>query len=57
MDSTLAGFKRLSIKRRDMSLIFNPDVSMPENYRAAASLFNVNRTKRQYTNPLVFLKK
>ena len=54
MDSTLAGFKRLSIKRRDMSLIFNPDVSMPENYRAAASLFIVNRTKRQYTNPLVF---
>jgi hypothetical protein len=52
MDSTLAGFKRLSIKRRDMSLIFNPDVKMPDNYKAAACLFNVNRTKKQFTNPL-----
>lgn len=52
MDSTLAGFKRLSIKRRDMSLIFNPDIPMQGDYKAAASLFNVNRTKRQFTNPL-----
>lgn len=53
MDSTLAGFKRLSIKRRDMSLIFNPDIVMPQGIKAGGSLFNVNRTKSQYTNPLV----
>ena len=53
MDSTLAGFKRLSTKRRDMTLLFNPDIAMPQNYKAAACLYNVNRTKRHYTNPLV----
>ncbi len=53
MDSTLAGFKRLSIKRRDMSLIFNPDISMPTDYKASGSLYTVNRTKSQYTNALV----
>ena len=56
MDSTLAGFKRLSIKRRDMSLIFNPDVPMPNGIKAAGSLYNVNRTKSQYTNALVSLE-
>ena len=56
MDSTLAGFKRLSVKRRDISLIFNPDLSMPPEYKAAGSLYTVNRTKSQYTNALVQLK-
>jgi hypothetical protein len=53
MDSTLAGFKRLSIKRRDMSLIFNPEIQMPNGIKATGSLYNVNRTKTQYTNALV----
>lgn len=53
MDSTLAGFKKLSVKRRDMSLIFNPDVFMPTNFKAAGALFSINRTKSQYTNTLV----
>jgi len=53
MDSTLAGFKRLSTKRRDMTLLFNPDIDMPKNFKAAASLYNINRTKNHYTNSLV----
>ena len=53
MDSTLAGFKKLSVKRRDMSLIFNPDIPMPSNFKAAGALFSVNRSKSQYTNTLV----
>lgn len=53
MDNSLVGFKNLKAKRREMSLIFNPNIPIPSKYQAPASLFTVNRTKNQYTNVLV----
>ena len=57
MDNTLVSFKRLKSKRRDMSLIFNPDLLMPSGYEGSAPLFTLYRNKHQYTNILVYSDK
>ena len=53
MDNSLVSFKSLKAKRRSMSLIFNPNLKMPEKFEGPASLFSLNRNKNQYTNVLV----
>lgn len=53
MDYTLTGFKRLSAKRRNMSIVFNSNIDTPEEYSTCAPLFSINRDKNQYTNILV----
>lgn len=49
MDSTLAGYESLKCKRRDLSLVFNPQGVASGS---AFPLFLVNRTKGTYTNVL-----
>jgi len=53
MDYTLTGFKGLKTKRRNMSLVFNTSLDVPNGFTTAAPLFSINRDKNQYTNILV----
>jgi hypothetical protein len=53
MDNSLVSFRKLKAKRRDMSLIFNTGIKLPSQFHAPASLYSVNRSKKQYTNILV----
>jgi len=50
MDSTLAGYESLKCKRRDLSLIFNPENI--EDPAQTFPLYLVNRSKGTYTNVL-----
>jgi len=52
MDNSLVSFKKLKSKRRNMSMIFNPDASMPEGRNSCGYLFLLNRNKKFYTNIL-----
>lgn len=52
VDSTLANFKKFKAKRRDMSLIFNPNIQTNPLYESSAPLFSLYRNKKQYTNIL-----
>ena len=61
MDYSLVGLKNLKTKKRDMTLLFNPlnevakrkDVKEYENGKGIEMFWIVNRSKNQFTNPLV----
>ena len=52
MDNSLVSWKKLKSKRRNMSLLFNPDATMPEGRNACGYLFLLNRNRKSYTNIL-----
>lgn len=64
MDYSLVGIKNLKAKKRDISLIFNPfndvsqreDVKACENGKGTQLFWLLNRTKNNFTNPLVLNK-
>jgi len=61
MDYSLVGLKNLKAKKRDMSLLFNPmnevsnrmDVKEYNTGKGIELFWLLNRTKNQFTNPLV----
>jgi len=52
MDNSLVSFKKLKSKRRNMSLLFNPDATMPADRHACGYLFLLNRNRKSFTNIL-----
>lgn len=63
MDYSLVGLKNLKAKKRDMSLLFNPinevsersDVKNFNTGKGSEVFWLLNRTKNQFTNPLVLI--
>ena len=51
LDNNIVGFKNLKAKKRDMSLIFNPNLK--DNLTSGTNLFSLNRSKKQFTNVMV----